>query len=130
MSLQAIRESKSHHLASTSSNRFSNFSGVEMETQRQLETAAHMRAEQVNEQMKALIDRIQKLFTASPQVQAALTASQSAFEVYRAKQLDLVSASNDGTIGPLIRDTVFGQLTEQREVVLRNFLIDTKPDAA
>jgi hypothetical protein len=30
----------------------------------------------------------------------------------------------------LIRDTVFGQLTEQREVVLRNFLIDTKPDAA
>jgi uncharacterized protein YecT (DUF1311 family) len=104
--------------------------GAEMENQRQLEMAAHTRAEQTNEQMKALIDRIQHLFTSSPQVQGALAASQSAFEVYRARQLDLVSVSNEGTIAPLLRDTVFWQLTEQREVALRNFLIDAKPDAA
>jgi uncharacterized protein YecT (DUF1311 family) len=63
-------------------------------------------------------------------VQAALNASQSAFEVYRARKVDLVSVCNDGTTAPLLRDTAYCQVTEQREDTLRKFLIDAKPDLA
>jgi uncharacterized protein YecT (DUF1311 family) len=101
-----------------------------MENQREMDTTAHMRAEHADAQMRALVDELKNAFIASPKVQAALNASQSAFEVYRARQVDLVSVCNDGTIAPLLRDTAYCQVTEQREDTLRKFLIDAKPDLA
>jgi uncharacterized protein YecT (DUF1311 family) len=102
--------------------------GADMENQRDMDLTAHMKAELADADMNALIGQIRDVFIASPNVLAALNASQIAFEVYRARQVDLVSACNDGTTALLLRDTSFFQVTKQRQDTLRNFLIDNKPD--
>jgi uncharacterized protein YecT (DUF1311 family) len=100
-----------------------------MENQRNIDLRSNVAARDNDAAMKALINEMRASFAGSPKLVTALDASQRAFEVYRDRQVELVSAvSEEGTFVPALRDAAYADLTRQREEALDKFLKDNRPD--
>jgi uncharacterized protein YecT (DUF1311 family) len=99
-----------------------------MDTQRDMDESADSRAERAETRMRSLFLRIRELFGSVPEIKAALDISQTAFEDYRERQMELISVTTNGTVGPLLRAATYYQLTVDREAHLRLYLADAKPD--
>jgi hypothetical protein len=100
-----------------------------METQRDMDQSSYEVYLATESRVKEIVRIAASYLSAQPAVALILLQSQAAFEEYVKVHLELISASTDGTVAPLLRNASSTLLLEQREEVIRAFLADNAPDA-
>lgn len=101
-----------------------------MQTQRDLEESYGEAAKKANRDLQSFLTQLYEAYLGENEIVAALRDASSAFDTYRASQIDLISASTDGSVAGALRNASYEQITMQRLEVLRAFVRDTRPDLA